>query len=105
MVARVFAEMPPSIPIAVTARSNSPTSALALKTIRTNSRLAQALPLVELQQRLDSPEGLEFGPQAEYRAKELVELLEPLGFAVELSLNSPTQTIQRTPNDAADRYR
>jgi hypothetical protein len=46
MVARVFTEMPPSIPIAVTVRS----------------------------------EGLEFGPQAEYRSNELVELLEPLGF-------------------------
>lgn len=103
MVARVFAEMLPSTPIAVAVRSNSPTSVLALKTIRSNSRLAQALPSGELQQRLDSPEELEFGPRAEYRAKELVELPEPLGFAVELSLYSPNQSIQQTPNGAADR--
>ena len=91
MVARVFPEMARSIPVFVVVRTNSPVSAEAMMKIRAVSPLVAAVPLGELQQHLCSSAGLDLGTQAEYRAKELVSLLEPLGFAVKIVPISPNK--------------
>ncbi|NVD97810.1 hypothetical protein [Massilia sp. BJB1822] len=102
LIARVFPDMPRSITMSVTVRSSSSPSALAMKTIRSLARSAAEISLGELPERLRAPAGLDLGPQAEYRARELVDLLEPLGFAIESKPYVPNKTIQQTPSGAAD---
>jgi len=105
MIARVFLGMAPSVTMSVTVRSTSFLSALAMKTIRSLARSVTAIPLSELQEQLEAPIGVDLGPQSEYRARELLDLLEPLGFAVESKPCEPDKTMQGTPNGAADRKR
>ena len=81
-VARAFPEIPRSVPAVVEVKAPHAMSPEALAELKALSAEVRAVPLRQLEERLESTRGVSLGLQAEYRAKELKLMLEGLGFEV-----------------------
>ena len=75
-----FNEMPRSSQVSVFVRAAHPLPLEALRRLRELLEKAASAPLTELKSIL--AQGISLGPHAPYKATELREILEPLGFQV-----------------------